>query len=108
MQTAKEQLNRLSDMDVAVSGTAQFTALYIGAQLQILQILDKGYWVNPATLATQQQNTLKTNIQILLEYCLKLQFFFVGLNPAEQCAIKQFRLRALALNLVYIVKGKYI
>ncbi|XP_066258718.1 integrator complex subunit 4 [Euwallacea similis] len=104
-QTAKEQLNRLSEMDPTVSGTAQFTSLYIGAQLQILQILDKGYWVNPATLATQQQNTLKTNIHILLEHCLKLQFFFVGLSPREQCAVKQFRLRALALNLVYIVKG---
>ncbi|CAG9769751.1 unnamed protein product [Ceutorhynchus assimilis] len=105
LQTAKEQLNRLSDMDLIVSGTAQFIALYIGAQLQILQILDGGFWVNPATLATQQQNTLKTNINTLLEYCLKLQFFFVGLSPAEQCAVKQFRLRALALNLVYIVKG---
>lgn len=105
LQTAKEHLNRLSEMDSTVSGTAQFTALYIGAQIQILQILDKGFWVNPATLATQQLNTLKTNIQNLLEHCLKLQFFFVGLNSAEQCAVKQFRLRALALNLVYIVKG---
>ncbi|KAL1514289.1 hypothetical protein ABEB36_003569 [Hypothenemus hampei] len=105
LQTAKEQLNRLSEMDVTVSGTAQFTALYIGAQLQILQILDGGYWVSPTTLATQQQNTLKTNIQILLEYCLKLQFFFVGLSAAEQCAVKQFRLRALALHLIFIVKG---
>ncbi|XP_048522267.1 integrator complex subunit 4-like [Dendroctonus ponderosae] len=105
LEMAKEQLNRLSEIDESVSGTAQFTALYIGAQLQILQILDRGFWVNPATLATQQQNTLKTNIQILLEYCLKLQFFFVGLNAEEQCAVKQFRLRALALNLVYIVKG---
>ncbi|XP_050295660.1 integrator complex subunit 4 [Anthonomus grandis grandis] len=105
LQKAKEQLNRLSDMDSTVSGTAQFTALYIGAQLQILQILDRGSWANPTSLATQQQNTLKTNIQILLEHCLKLQFFFVGLNAEEQCAVKQFRLRALALNLVYIVKG---
>ncbi|KAF7284883.1 integrator complex subunit 4 [Rhynchophorus ferrugineus] len=105
LQTAKEHLISLSDMDSTVSGTAQFTALYIGAQIQILQILDKGFWVNPATLATQQLNNLKTNIHNLLEHCLKLQFFFVGLSPAEQCAVKQFRLRALALNLVYIVKG---
>ncbi|XP_060518566.1 integrator complex subunit 4 [Cylas formicarius] len=105
LQNAMEHLNRLSDMDSSVSGTAQFTALYIGAQLQISQILDRGFWVNPATLATQQLNTLKTNIQNLLEYCLKLQFFFVGLSHMEQCAVKQFRLRVLALNLVFIVKG---
>lgn len=105
LQTAKEHLNRLSEMDFTVAGTAQFTALYIGAQLQISQILEKGFWANPGTLATQQANNLKTSIQNLLQHCLKLQFFFVGLSPVEQCAVKQFRLRALALNLVYIVKG---
>lgn len=46
LQTAMDQLSRLSDMDFTVSGTAQFTSLYIGAQLQILQILDRGYWVD--------------------------------------------------------------
>lgn len=94
-------------MDSTVAGTAQFTSLYIGAQLHISQILEKGFWVNPGTIATQQANTLKTSIQDLLQHCLKLQFFFVGLSPVEQCAVKQFRLRALALNLVYIVKGVY-
>ncbi|CAH0557840.1 unnamed protein product [Brassicogethes aeneus] len=105
LQTAKEHLNRLSEMDSKVAGTAQFTSLYIAAQLQLYQILEKGFWMNPVTLATQQVNNLKTNIQNLLQLCLKLQFFFVGLSPVEECAVKQFRLRALALNLVYIVKG---
>lgn len=94
-------------MDSTVAGTAQFTSLYIGAQLHISQILEKGFWANPGTIATQQANNLKTSIQNLLQHCLKLQFFFVGLSPIEQCAVKQFRLRALALNLVYIVKGEY-
>lgn len=105
LQTANEHLNRLSEMDATVSGTAQFTALYIGAQLQISQILEIGFWAKPATLATQQANNLKANIQKLLDLCLKLQFFFVGVSPVEQCAVKQIRLRALAFNLVYIVKG---
>ncbi|RZC34050.1 integrator complex subunit 4 [Asbolus verrucosus] len=105
LQTAKEHLNRLSEIDSVVAGTAQFTSLYIGAQLIMSQILEKGFWVNPGTLATQQANNLKTNIKNLLDYCLKLQFFFVGLSPVEECAVKMFRLRALALNLVYIVKG---
>ncbi|KAG5874600.1 hypothetical protein JTB14_032997 [Gonioctena quinquepunctata] len=105
LQTAKEHLNRLSEIDSTVAGTAQFTALYIAAQLEILQILDRGFWANPGTLATQQAHNLKTSIDNLLQLCLKLQFFFVGLSSVEQCAVKQFRLRALALNLVYVVKG---
>lgn len=105
LQTAKGHLHRLSDMDSTVAGTAQFTALYIGAQLLMTQILHNGLWANPSNLATQQANNLKTNIQQLLENCLKLQYLFVGLSPNESCAVKQFRLRALALNLVYVVKG---
>ncbi|CAH1956438.1 unnamed protein product [Acanthoscelides obtectus] len=105
LQTAKEHLQRLSEMDSTVAGTARFTALYIAAQLEISQILERGFWANPGALATQQANHLKTSIEHLLQLCLQLQFFFVGLSPVEQCAVKQFRLRALAVNLVYIVKG---
>ncbi|XP_072398264.1 integrator complex subunit 4 [Diabrotica undecimpunctata] len=105
LQTAKEHLHRLSEMDATVAGTAQFTALYISAQLEIFQVLEKGFWANPSILATQQSHNLKTSIQNLLQLCLKLQFFFVGLSSVEQCSVKQLRLQALALNLVYIVKG---
>ncbi|VEN55059.1 unnamed protein product [Callosobruchus maculatus] len=105
LQTAKEHLQRLSEMDSTVAGTARFTALYIAAQLEISKILERGFWANPGSLATQQANHLKTSIEHLLQLCLQLQFFFVGLSPVEQCAVKQFRLRALAVNLVYIVKG---
>lgn len=105
LQIAKEHLLRLSEIDATVSGTAQFTALFIGAQLLMTQILSNGLCVNPANLATQQVNNLKTSLQQLLESCLKLQFLFVGLSPVEVCAVKELRLRALALNLVYIVKG---
>lgn len=108
LQTAKEHLNRLSEMDLTVAGTAQFISLYIGAHLLMSQILEKGLWKNPNALATQQANNLKTNIQKLLENCLKMQFLFVGLSPVESCSVKQFRLRALALNLIYIVKGKFL
>uniref|UniRef100_A0A1Y1KGH3 Integrator complex subunit 4 n=1 Tax=Photinus pyralis TaxID=7054 RepID=A0A1Y1KGH3_PHOPY len=105
LQMAKEHLNRLSEMDSSIAGIAQFTSLYIGAQLLYAQIFEKGLWKNPSTLATQQANILKTNIDQLLENCLKMQYLFVSLAANEQCSIKQFRLRALALNLIFIVKA---
>ncbi|XP_044751822.1 integrator complex subunit 4 [Coccinella septempunctata] len=105
LQTAKDHLNRLSKIDPAVAGTAQFTALFIGAQLIYSQIMENGYWANPTSSATHQSHNLITSIQNLLEHCLKLQFFFVGLSPADRCAVKQMHMKALALNLVYIVKG---
>lgn len=104
-QTAKEHLKRLSDVDSTVAGTAQFIALYIGGQLLFAQILESGLLSNPGTLTTQQSNIVKSQITQLLEHCLKLQYFFVGFGPQEWCAVKQFKLKVLALNLVYIVKG---
>lgn len=105
LQTAKEHLNRLSEMDTTVAGTAKFTSLYIGAQLLMSQILEHKLWTNPTTLVAQQANTLRANIDDLLQNCLRLQHLFVGLSPAESCLVKQLRLKALALNLVHIVQG---
>lgn len=104
LQMAKEHLNRLSEMDKTVAGAAKFLSFYIEAQLLMSQILEKGVWLNPTNLATQQANNLKTSIHQLLQNCLMLQQFFVGLSPAESCLVKQFRLRAMAMDLVYFVK----
>lgn len=103
-QSAKEHLKRLSEMDDNVAGTAQFTSLYIGAQLLMSQLLEKSFWSN-SNLAMQESNTLKSHIDQLLLNCMKLQHLFVGLSTNEYLAVKQLRLRALGLNLVYIVKG---
>lgn len=94
-------------MDEAVSGAAQFTALYIGGQLLFSQILDMGQFSNPGALAAHQAAVLKTHIQQLLEHALKLQYCFVGLGPTERCAVKQFKMRVFGLNLVYVVKGEF-
>ncbi|XP_017786488.1 PREDICTED: integrator complex subunit 4 [Nicrophorus vespilloides] len=105
LEVSKEHLLRLSEMDSVVAGTAKFTSLYIGAQLLMSQILEKGFFSNLANLAAQESTNLKNNIEQLLLHCLKLQYLFVGMSPLEYCAVKQMRLRTLGLNLVYIVKG---
>ncbi|XP_045472488.1 integrator complex subunit 4 [Harmonia axyridis] len=105
LQTARDHLNRLSLIDSGVAGTAQFTSYFIGAQLIYFRIMENGYWANPTSLASHQAHNLTTNIQNLLEHCLKLQFFFVGLSAEDKCAVKQLHMKALALNLIYIVKG---
>lgn len=58
-------------MDEAVAGAAQFTALFIGAQLLMTQILAHELWASPVTLASQQSQMLKNSIQQLLQHCLK-------------------------------------
>lgn len=58
-------------MDEGVAGAAQFTSLYIGAQLLMAQILSHELWTSLVTLASQQEQMLRNNIQQLLQNCLK-------------------------------------
>lgn len=58
-------------MDETVAGAAQFTALYIGAELLMVQILNHELWINSVTLASQQVQMLRKNIQQLLQKCLR-------------------------------------
>ncbi|KAK3907732.1 Integrator complex subunit 4 [Frankliniella fusca] len=105
MEAAQRDLSRLAAIDSAVSGAAEFTALFIGSQLLMEQVLSNRLWSNPASLATQQGNIIRTSITTLLQNCLKLQHMFMGLRSTELAAVKQFKLKALALQLVYIVTG---
>ncbi|XP_034232413.1 integrator complex subunit 4 isoform X1 [Thrips palmi] len=105
MEAAQRDLSRLATIDSAVSGAAEFTALFIGSQLLMEQVLSNRLWSNPASLATQQGNIIRTTITTLLQNCLKLQHMFMGLGSVELAAVKQFKLKALALQLVYIVTG---
>lgn len=58
-------------MDEDVAGAAEFTALYIGAQLLMVQILSHDLWTKSVTLASQQEQMMKNNIQQLLQNCLR-------------------------------------
>lgn len=71
LETARTHLNRLAEMDAAVAGAAQFTALFISGQLLMAQILEHEVWASSVTLASQQAQMLRNNIQQLLQNCLK-------------------------------------
>ncbi|KAJ9583048.1 hypothetical protein L9F63_022613 [Diploptera punctata] len=105
LEAAQRDLTRLATIDSAVAGAAQFCALYIGSQLLMGKLLSNRLWANPSTLATQQGNIIRNSITLLLQHCLKLQHLFVGLREEDLAAVKQFKLKALALQLVYIVRA---
>ncbi|XP_067013887.2 integrator complex subunit 4 isoform X2 [Anabrus simplex] len=105
LEAAQRDLTRLADIDGSVSGTARFAALYIGSQLLLGKVVSNRMWANPAALATQQGNVIRNSIAQLLQNCLKLQYLFIGLQEEELAAVRQFKLKALALQLVYIVRG---
>lgn len=105
LAAAQRDLTRLATIDSAVAGAAQFSALYIGSQLLMGKLLSNKLWANPSTLATQQGSIIRNSITQLLQHCLKLQHLFVGLKEVDLTAVKQFKLKSLALQLVYIVRA---
>jgi integrator complex subunit 4 len=96
-------LQRLAEVDQEVSAVAKFTALYIRAQLVFSNCLRSTSW----TQLTQnsQNDSLKLQIQSFLQLCLKMHYCFSGLSVQENAVILQLKLRALAFQLVYIVRG---
>nr|CAD7442838.1 unnamed protein product [Timema bartmani] len=105
MEACRHDLSRLATIDRAIPGALQFSALYISSQLLMMDILSNKLWSNPSALASQQGNVVKNCISQLLSQCLKLQHLYVGLNTEDLSCVKQFKLKALALQLVYIVRG---
>ncbi|XP_050525128.1 integrator complex subunit 4 [Daktulosphaira vitifoliae] len=106
LETYYHNLIRLAQLDQSVNGTAELSALYIHSQLLLNTVLNnnnKTFYSN--AVSTHQANNVRTNISQLLQNTLKMQYLFVGLSMQELASIKQFKLKVIALLLVYIVKA---
>ncbi|XP_050424644.1 integrator complex subunit 4 isoform X2 [Adelges cooleyi] len=106
LETFYHNVIRVTQLDQSVKGTAELSALYIHSQLLLNFVLNdnnKKYYSN--AVSTHQANNVRTNISQLLQNALKMQYLFVGLSVQELASIKQFKLKMIALLLVYIVKA---
>lgn len=103
LEVAEKDLARLSQIDTEVAGTAKFNSLFIKSQLLYASIVNNRLW--HSNLGVEQHNLIKNSIGKLLKITMKMQYLFTGLNSAELAAIKQFKLRALGLLLVHLVKS---
>lgn len=102
LAAAQENLGRLATIDPSLSGTAHFTATFLGAQLAI-EILQESI----ASKSGQQSRLPSKEFQNqLIKKCLKLQNIFSGLTLDDWLLVKQVCLRATALHIVIIVKDR--
>uniref|UniRef100_A0A336LYV8 CSON004676 protein n=2 Tax=Culicoides sonorensis TaxID=179676 RepID=A0A336LYV8_CULSO len=99
LQAAQENLARLAAIDPSLSGTANFTAEFLGAQLLTEQF-------QACVQSTQTRAPSKECLNQLVKKCLKLQNLFSNLTLDDLLLVKQICLRASALQLVLIVKDK--
>ncbi|XP_045454266.1 integrator complex subunit 4 [Melitaea cinxia] len=86
LQSAEEQLNKLSEMEPMVSGAANFTALFARCVLSLHAALHASA---PPAHALQQ----------LATDCLRLQHQFSGVSEQESACVSQLALRVTAARL---------
>uniref|UniRef100_A0A7G3B2J9 Integrator complex subunit 4 n=1 Tax=Lutzomyia longipalpis TaxID=7200 RepID=A0A7G3B2J9_LUTLO len=99
LEAAQSNLDRLAEIDPALSGTANFTAMFLGAQLLIHQL--------QSCIAPKQNKTpSRESLNLLMRKCLKLQNLFSHLTKEDWLLVKQISLRASALHLVIVVKDR--
>lgn len=99
LKAAQSNLNRLAEIDPAMSGSAQFTVTFLSAQLLMEQL-------QICTLGQQSRTPSKISLGQLMKNCLKLQNIFSGLTIDDLLLVKEISLRASALHLVLVVKDR--
>lgn len=90
-------LLKLSALDPTISAAAEFAALYTRCSLLLTRLLNCPGWL--------QQESSGSNVQQLVTLTFKLVHAFTGLGPGDRACARGMRLRALALQLVYVVNG---
>ncbi|XP_034841372.1 integrator complex subunit 4 [Maniola hyperantus] len=93
LQSAEEQLNKLSEMEPMVSGAANFTALFARCVLSLHTALNATS--GPPAHALQQLTT----------DCLRLQYQFSAVTEQENACVWQLALRVCAARLIAAVES---
>lgn len=99
LEAAQDNLDRLANIDFELSGTAHFTAIFLGVQLLIQQL-------QSCIAPKQNKMPSKESLNLLARKCLKLQNLFSYLTADDLFLVKQILLRASALHLVIVVKDR--
>lgn len=99
LHAAQDNLDRLAAIDPELSGTANYTATFLGAQLLVEQL-------QTGLVSSQSRTPSKECLNQLMKKCLKLQNLFSGYTTNDLLMVKQICLRASALHLVLVVKDR--
>lgn len=99
LHAAQDNLARLAEIDPQLSGTANYTATFLGAQLIIEHL-------HTSLVTPHSRTPSKECLNQLMKQCLKLQNLFSGYTVTDLLIVKQICLRASALHLVLVVKDR--
>ncbi|KAL3204245.1 hypothetical protein MRX96_053064 [Rhipicephalus microplus] len=104
LETSIRDLQRLAEIEPQLTAAASCASLYLRCQLLFAKILSNKSWLNLSAASPLQSSTLKSLLEQLLQQTFVLQHQFLGLERAEEGALRQLRW-ALALQLVVVIRG---
>lgn len=96
-QSVYSDLQKLATLDPTMRAAAQFAALYTRCTLLFTRLLNCPGWL--------QQESSGSNVQQLVTLTFRLVHAFTGVGAGDRAYARGMRLRALALQLVYVVNG---
>ncbi|KAF2364489.1 Armadillo-type fold [Trinorchestia longiramus] len=96
-QSVHSDFIKLAALDPTMSAAAQFAALYTRCTQLLTRVLSCAGWL--------QQEWSGSTVQQLVTLTFRLVHAFSGLGPGDRACVRGMRLRALALQLVYVVNG---
>ncbi|XP_058451995.1 integrator complex subunit 4 [Malaya genurostris] len=99
LKAVQENLDQLAKIDPSFSGTANFTATFVGIQL----LMEK---LHVAITGQPTEEPLKECLNQLIRKCLEMQNLFSELTLDDHLLVKQMCLRASAFNLVLVVRDR--
>ncbi|XP_076344076.1 integrator complex subunit 4 [Tachypleus tridentatus] len=108
LETAIRDLQRLSEIEPTFSAAANCASQYIQCQLLLTKILSNKNWLSPSTMVSFHGHSLKSSLDQLLHLSFCLNHQFLGLRYSEMARVRQLRLRALALQLVVVIRGSNV
>jgi len=96
------ELTRLSNIEPSLADPSSFARTYIEGQALYLRIVSDPSW---AQSSLQHGPVIRNNISTLQGLVLKLNSMFSSIGAENEFLIKMFKLKVMAVNLVYVVCG---
>jgi len=102
LNTSITELTRLANIEPSLVDPSSFARTYIEGQALCLRIVSDPSW---SQASLQHGPVIRSNISTLQGIVLKLHSMFSNIGPDNQFLIKMFKLKVMAVNLVYVVCG---
>ncbi|XP_033119537.1 integrator complex subunit 4-like isoform X2 [Anneissia japonica] len=108
METTIRDLRRVVELDQNLVASAEFYSLYLQCQLLLTKAMKDKQWLVPAPLCPQHNLTVSATTKKVIDLSYQLEHLFIGCSAQDLASVYQLRLRAITLQLLVQLRGRYV